>query len=57
MMDADMGFLGKAKIDAYLKTEFKGKTFKTKTISQTKGGDAVRWNQEFWLPAQIPVLQ
>jgi Ca2+-dependent lipid-binding protein len=57
MMDADMGFMGKAKIDAYLKTEFKGKTFKTKTISQSKGDDPVMWNTEFWFPAQIPVIQ
>ena len=57
MMDADMGFLGKAKIDAYLKTEFKKKKFKTKTVSFSKGDDPVRWNTEFWLPAQIPVIQ
>lgn len=62
-MDADMGFMGKAKIDAYLKTEFKKKKFKTKTISYDssdakKGAEgAVRWNTEFWLPAQIPVIQ
>jgi len=32
MMDASMGFLGKEKIDAYLKTDFKGKKFKTPTV-------------------------
>jgi hypothetical protein len=32
MMDASMGFLGEEKIDAYMKCEFKGKKFKTKTL-------------------------
>ena len=57
MMDADMGFMGKAKIDAYLKTEFKGKPFKTKVKSFSKNDDPVQWNTEIWLPAQIPILQ
>lgn len=57
MMDASMGFLGKEKIDAYLKMEFKGKKFKTKIIQQERGGPPCMWNTEFWLPAQIPVMQ
>jgi hypothetical protein len=57
MMDASMGFLGKEKIDAYLKCEFKGKKFKTKTLVQEKGKDPVRWDHEIWLPAQLPVIQ
>jgi hypothetical protein len=32
MMDASLGFLGKEKIDAYLKTELKGKKFKTPVL-------------------------
>jgi hypothetical protein len=47
----DVGILSKDKIDAYLKLEFKGKKFKTKPITQIKGGEPVHWNTEFWLPA------
>lgn len=56
-MDASMGFLGKEKIDAYLKTDFKGKKFKTPTVVQEKNGPPARWNTEIWLPAQVPVLE
>ena len=56
-MDSAVGFIGKDKIDAYMKCEFKKKKFKTQTITQVKGGDPVNWNKEFWLPAQIPVIQ
>jgi len=50
-MDTAVGFIGKDKIDAYMKCEFKGKKHKTETITQVKGGDPVNWNKEFWLPA------
>jgi hypothetical protein len=55
MMDMSMGFLGKAKIDAYMKLDFKGKKYRTTTIIQEEGGPPVEWNKEFWLPAQLPV--
>jgi hypothetical protein len=52
----DVGYIGKGSIDAYLKLEFKKKKYRTKVITQEKGGDPVHWNTEFWLPAQIPVI-
>jgi hypothetical protein len=54
-MDSAVGFIGKDKIDAYIKCDFKGKKYKTKVITQVKGGPPVDWNEEFWLPAQLPV--
>ena len=56
-MDAGMGFVKKAKIDAYIKLEYKKKKYKTKTIVMEKGGPPVNWNHAFWMPAQMPVLQ
>ena len=52
-----IGRLGtRAKIDAYMRCDFKKRSYKTKTITQfcDDGNDAyvpVDWNQEFWLPA------
>ena len=54
-MDSAVGFIGKDKIDAYMYCEFKGKKYKTKVITQVKGGPPVNWNEEFWLPAQLPI--
>lgn len=53
----DAGVLAKPKIDAYVACKFKKKPYKTKTVTQNKGGKPVDWNTEFWLPAQIPVLE
>lgn len=55
MMDASMGFLGKEKIDAYLKLDFKGKKYKTPTIKYYKNDAPILFNTEFWLPCQLPV--
>ena len=55
-MDSAVGFIGKDKIDAYVKTEFKKKKLATDMIVQEKGGKPVNWNKEFWLPAQVPIL-
>ena len=55
-MDAGIKFVSKAKIDAYMKLDFKGKKYKTKTIVMEKDDDPVDWNKEFWLPSQLPVL-
>ena len=54
--EMDVGYIGKGSIDAYLKLDFKGKKYRTKVITQEKGGKPVDWNTEFWLPAQIPVV-
>lgn len=54
-MDAGM-LMSKAKIDAYIRINFKNKILKTKICKFTKGGDPVDWNMEFLLPCQMPVL-
>ena len=56
-LDSAIGFIGSDKIDAYMKLEFKAKKYKTKVQTQPKGGPPVHWNTEFWLPAQLPVVQ
>ena len=58
-MDQKVGIIGKdAKIDAYMKCSFKGKNYRTKTLLQycDEKKEPINWNQEFWLPAQLPVL-
>ena len=50
-LDSAVAFVTEAKIDAYMKLDFKGKKYKTKVIKQPKGGPPVHWNTEFWLPA------
>lgn len=56
-MDSAVGFIGKDKIDAYVRLNYKGKKYKTAMKVQVKGGDPVDWNHEFWVPAQKPVLE
>ena len=51
------GLVQAAKTDAYVTTTFKNKNLKTKVINQTEKGPAINWNQEFWIPAQIPIIQ
>ena len=45
----------RAKIDAYLMTEYKKKKLKTKMIvmedHENKSEKVIDWNQEFWIPA------
>lgn len=55
MMDAGIGMFTKEKIDAYMKLEFKKKTYKTKVIKYFKGDQPISWNTEFLLPCQLPV--
>ena len=53
-MDAAMKVLGvgqNAKTDAYILTHFKKQKLKTKVLVMEEGGDPIRWNQEFYLPA------
>jgi hypothetical protein len=51
----DKSFIGKAKIDAYVSLQYKTKKLKTKMLVQEEGGQ-VHWNQEFLVPAQIPIM-
>lgn len=54
------GLLGASKIDAYLKCVAKKKTYKTRTLVQYTEGSKyapVDWNQTFYVPAQLPVIE
>ena len=56
MMDMAVKFVRKAKIDAYVMTMYKNQRLKTKVLVQEEGGAPVNWNQEIWLPAQLPII-
>ena len=46
---------GEDKIDAYIRFDYKSTKLKTKVLKQVKDGE-IHWNQEFLVPAQLPVL-
>lgn len=54
----DMGFsiMKKAKTDAYVMTEYKKRKLKSNVITMYENGPGIEWNQEFWIPAQIPII-
>jgi len=45
------GVIAAAKTDAYVRTEYKGKKYKTKVITMLENGPPIDWNQEIWIPA------
>ena len=51
----DIAMFGKGSLDAYLKTEYMRQKLKTKVLVQ-KEGEAVDFNQAFWLPVQVPIM-
>ena len=55
-MDIAIKYLRKAKTDAYVMTTYKNRKLKSKVIVMDEGGDPIDWNQEFWIPAQIPII-
>ena len=55
-MDYAIGMFRKAKTDAYMMTMYKNKKLKTKVKIIEENGNPIDWNQEIWVPAQIPVL-
>ena len=55
-MDMGIKFVRAAKIDAYVMTTYKKKKLKTKTMVMEENGPPIDWNQEFWIPAQIPII-
>jgi len=55
-MDMGFGMLRKAKTDAYVLGLFKKKKLKTSVKTMEEGGAPIDWNQELWMPAQIPVI-
>jgi len=55
-MDVGLGVLRKAKTDAYVLAQYKKKKLKTKVLPMEENGPPIDWNQEFWLPAQIPII-
>ena len=50
------GVIAAAKTDAYVRTEYKGKKYKTSVITMLENGPPIDWNQEIWIPAQIPII-
>lgn len=46
----------KAKTDAYVMTEFKKKKLKSSVQVMKEDDPRVEWNQEIWVPAQIPII-
>jgi len=55
-MDMGIAFVRKAKIDAYLTTNYKKKKLKSKVLVMEEGGEPINYNQEFWIPAQVPII-
>lgn len=55
-MDMGLGFLKKPKTDAYFMTEYKHRRVKSNVIVTNEDTPHVEWNQEFWIPAQIPII-
>jgi len=55
-MDMGIKFVRAAKIDAYVMTTYKKKKLKTKMMVMEENGPPIDWNQEFWIPAQIPII-
>jgi hypothetical protein len=55
-MDAGM-LMSKAKIDAYIRVNFKNKILKSPMKKYSEGDDPVDFNTEFLLPCQMPVLE
>lgn len=61
-MDLAIKLISDAKTDAYMMTMYKKKKLKTKTVvTKLKEGTDDRchdvfWNQEIWLPAQVPII-
>jgi hypothetical protein len=40
----------------YVLLEYKGKKYKTKVITMIENGPPIDWNEEIWIPAQIPII-
>jgi hypothetical protein len=55
-MDMGFGVLRKAKTDAYVLSQYKKKKLKTTVRTMEENGPPIDWNQEFWMPAQIPII-
>lgn len=51
----DKTVVGKNKTDCYVKLEYKTSKLKTKVLKIEEGGE-ISWNQEFLVPAQIPIV-
>lgn len=51
----DKAIVGKAKSDAYVRLDYKTSRLKTKVMIIEEGGEC-HWNQEFLVPAQVPLI-
>lgn len=56
-MDREIKILNRrAKTDAYMMAHVKKRKLKTRVIEMEEGGKPINWNQEFWIPTQIPLI-
>lgn len=55
-MDMGIPYVTKPKTDAFMQAMYKNKKLKTEVMTFTEGGPYVDWNQEFLMPAQIPII-
>lgn len=51
----DKAIIGKAKTDAYIRMDYKTTRLKSKVVVCEEGGECT-WNQEFLVPAQVPII-
>lgn len=54
-MDTAVRFVNKAKIDAYVQLVYKTRKLKSR-IEVSEEGAMIHWNEEFLIPAQVPVM-
>ena len=54
-MDKKIIGFGESKIDAYVRFDYRGRKLKTSIQTQPEGGQ-IHWNQEFLVPAQLPLM-
>lgn len=43
-------------IDAFVRLDYLGKKLKTEVITQKKSEKDVMWDQELWIPVQLPIV-
>ena len=51
----DTHLTGEDSSDVYVRFDYKSTKLKTKVLTQKKGGE-IHWNQEFFVPVQLPII-
>jgi len=55
-MDIGIAYVRQPKIDAFMMVKYKNRTIKTRVITQEQGGQPIDFNQELWIPTQVPII-